>query len=118
MNNIRSKIRNADKIQYRIMKKAFTIDEKYLYGDNEIKVRVKFLYPQLIKDKQIKDTIKIVANPFCYFNTFKRFGYVRRLDSVYSGYRGEVFNKNNFDKIETMKDISINTKTSIKRKAE
>lgn len=116
MNKIRSKIRNADKIQYRIKKKVFNIDEKYLYGDNTPKVRVNFLYPQLIQDRQIKDTIKIVADPFCYFHTFKRFGYARRPDSGYSGYRGEVYNKNNFDKIETMEDICINSKTSIKRK--
>ena len=118
MNKIRSKIRNADKIQYRVKKKVFTIDEIYLYSDNTTKVKVKLLCPQkLIKDKQMKGIIKIVPDTFCYFHTFKRFGYVRKYNSDNPGYkRAQIFNKNNFDKIETIEKCVLTPKTSIKRK--
>ena len=121
MNGIRIKIRNADKIQYRNKKKVFTIAEKYYCSFGTRNVKAKLLYPQkLIKDKQMKGTIKLVIDTldtFCFFHTFKRFGYVRKYDSDNPGYkRAQIFNKNNFDKIETIEDICINTKTSIKRK--
>jgi hypothetical protein len=119
MNKIRSKIRNADKIQYRNKNEEFTIDDKrYIYADSITKVRAKSLCPQkIIKDKQIKDAIKILPDTFCCFHSFKRFGYLRKYNPDNPGYkRAQIFDKNNFGRIKTIEKCVSTPKTSIKRK--